>query len=407
MRNQAGKTRLGSYRGFTIIELMVVLVILSIIVAISVPAFQSMLYSSKRTFAVNSLKNATLLAHDLALRGIEGEDGAVVFLFDEGGQVTIVPAVRVGTLVEPFSPLATNTGALLERDIFVPIATGETIQLPKNWSVRGYATPGMMIDYLSDGREITKWYTSPMYGQMNANSPAKEDRNWVFPESGFYAKDSQSFGAAPGGGIGSFGNSDPTGRQSFMVRFDSKTGALSRDTNAALFIDPRPSRERPFGDRPTLDDRWKRVDLADDTRQWAVRMLKAPNFGGSGQWDQGDTAQRVGYIGNASNDTVLVKPVTRLALYDEQALARGIGARGLNRSTNTIYKPYDQSNPGSQIEIDDALFATFNDEQVRVDINRWVDGDTTLDGNFNEDDEPESRIFTIQPYSGELQEVLR
>ncbi|MBL4591841.1 MAG: prepilin-type N-terminal cleavage/methylation domain-containing protein [Phycisphaerales bacterium] len=403
VRQSRGFTRIG----FTIIELMVVLVILSIIVAISVPAFPSMLYSSKRTLAVNSLKNASLLAHDIALRGIEGEDGAVIFLFDEGGAVTIVPAVKIGTLIEPSSPNAVTAMAQLERDVFVPIASGETIQLPKNWSVRGYAPPGAMIDTQSNGQTIAKWYTSPMYGDLNTNSLAKRDRNWVFPESGFYIKDSQIQGAGPGAAFGISGNFSPTGRQSFMIRFDSRTGAISRDTSAALFIDPRPSRERPFGDRPPLSDRWKRVDLADDTRQWAQRMLAAPGFTGSGQWDRADTSQRMSFIGTGSNDTVLVKPVTRLALYDEQALARGLGARGVNRVTGTIYKPFDQNAPGDLIQLDSALFTSFDAEQLRQDINSWIDGDTNLDGDFDELDEPESRIYTIQPYSGELQEVLR
>lgn len=55
-------------RGFTIVELMVVLAIVGIISAIAVPSYQSMIFKNRVTTAVSSLHGALLLARTEALK---------------------------------------------------------------------------------------------------------------------------------------------------------------------------------------------------------------------------------------------------------------------------------------------------------------------------------------------------
>ena len=112
-----------------------------------------------------------------------------------------------------------------------------------------------------------------------------------------------------------------------------------------------------------------------------------------------------------------------IALYNEQDLARDLGARGLNRTTDSIYQAYDQTDSQSEIAYDMALWPTSppSVNQLRDWIDQWIEGDTSGPGGrpdgriiFDTDDDdveqidhPLSRLYLIQPYSGKLQEVLR
>jgi Tfp pilus assembly major pilin PilA len=427
-------------RAFTVVEILVVVTIGIILTSIAVPAFQNLLESSRRSLAVNALQNAVQSAQDIALSGREGEDGAIVFVYDaQSRSMRLVPAVKVGEVSEFLRGVPGQLGQVgfntpyLTLDVFVPYSSGETIQLPENWMVRGYAPPGSMLDPFTPvqplqagdefGRLVSIWYDTPLYGDNDVMDPIKKEANWVFPETGFYALDAQHVGGDPvSGDLGNPPTPQRTPRQSFMVRFDGQTGQLSLSTRAAIFVDPRPSRERPYGDQPNLDDRWKRVDLADSVNRWALRIIQATDLDGdNGAYRNADFALRELLIGNASHDTILVKGVSRLALYEESALARDLGARGVNATTGTIYDDYPQDDSTAPIEIDDALWQTYpGDDELRVLINRWIEGDTN--GNpsgpggdgiirFSDDpelsDNPVSRLYLIQPYSGELQEIFR
>ena len=44
---------------------------------------------------------------------------------------------------------------------------------------------------------------------------------------------------------------------------------------------------------------------------------------------------------------------------------------------------------------------------LRTRINAWVDGDTNGDGEFTDADQPEARLYLVQPGTGELTEVVR
>ncbi len=420
MRNMNRTFRDTALRAFTVVELLVVIVIAVLLLTIAVPAFQATIYSSNRSLAVNAVQASSIMARDAAIN--TGRDGAVVFVYDPTVQrINIIPAIRVGTIRENTTARSGPGGGggpptagfgdqpYFDRDVFVPAPVGEVLSLPAFWMVRGYAAPGMLLDIDSAGGEAATWYNSNMYGGTNTNQSEKDDAHWVFPETGFFPQDQQVNGGALDGGLSPIDRDAPTARQSFMIRFDSRTGAVSRDTRAALFIDPRNSRERPWGDLNDITPYQEtlRVDLADDLEVWATRVLTSADLTGEGySYGQDDLRLREQLIGTVSNDTILVKPVSRVALYDERQLALALGARGLNAVTNTIYEPHDQTDPDVDIKIDEDLFATSDSMRIEK-INMWIDGDTDFSGQIDFDDEPVSRLYLVQSYTGELKEVLR
>jgi hypothetical protein len=46
-------------------------------------------------------------------------------------------------------------------------------------------------------------------------------------------------------------------------------------------------------------------------------------------------------------------------------------------------------------------------DEIRVRINQWMNGDTNNDGQIDEEDEVEARVYIVRQASGELAEVLR
>lgn len=414
-------------RAFTVVELLVVVVIILIVLTVATPAFQSMLYSAARSESANTVNAAVLAARELALRSAGGDDGAVVFVYDRDGTMRIIPAVRVGTVLEPVygaggaggGPTPVGGAPRVRRDVFAPVPEAAAFQMPAFWNVRGYAPANSMIEYVPGERpseNLAVWYNSAMYGatdvSSNSNNP-KLEGNWIFPETAFYDIDQR---AAPSG------RNAPTARQSFMIRFDSATGTVSADRSPALFIDPRPSTfNRPGGARPEARQRWLRPDRAEDLGAWARGLIASPPFTEDGEririgrYEEINFNVKLSYIGMSSNDTILVKPVSRIAVYDERVMARDLGARRLNPATNSLYLPVarEPNQPGNQIDL--SLFGgSYPDglQGLRRNINRWMDGDTTgpenrPDGRINEDDQPQARIYLVRPGTGDLTEVLR
>ncbi|MCA9299607.1 MAG: prepilin-type N-terminal cleavage/methylation domain-containing protein [Phycisphaerales bacterium] len=360
---------------FTLIELVVVILIIGIVVTVAVPAFNAMTYSANRANAENSLQIGISIARDVALRSADGGDGAAVFTFDSGGRVSIVPYAQAGTMLDQngLPGSFTSPDTMTQRDIFVPEETVEPIQLPRFWMVRGFAAP-YMID--------NQWYEDTHDYQAPAGS-AKSAR-WVFPETGFYP------------------NEDGAGRmrQSFMIRFEALSGAMVTNGQSALAMAPRPSalgRDYPA-------NAWQRVDQTENLRGWVSRVLTDDSV------DPGnavkDRQARWNLLGDASTDSILVKPVSQVVLYDERRLARGIRARGVNDSSGSIYERPD--NGMTNVEYDLGLFGSGSNNDVIADRTyEWMRGDTDLDGDITEDDRRESRIFTVKPNFGGLVEVGR
>ncbi len=403
-------------RAFTVVELLVVVVIILIVLTVATPAFQSMLYSAARSESANTVNAAVLAARELALRSASGDDGAVVFIYDRDGTMRIIPAVRVGTLLEPVfgaggpSSGPTSVGGMprVRRDVFAPVPQAVAFQMPAYWNVRGYAPANSMLEYVPGQRpreDLAIWYNSAMYGGTTVTERAKLEGNWVFPETAFYDIDQPAAGSGPNA---------RTARQSFMIRFDSATGAISSDRSPALFIDPRPSTvNRPGGARPVATQRWLRPDRAENLGDWARGMIASPPINANGDrvrppLTEASDDTRLSFIGMSSNDTVLVKPVTRIAVYDERVMARDLGARRLNATTNSLYRPVVRGSNQVGNEIDPDLFTNaINMDALRQRINRWLDGDTNNDGVIDDEDQPQARIYLVRPATGDLTEVLR
>ncbi|MEQ8769750.1 MAG: hypothetical protein RIB60_04485 [Phycisphaerales bacterium] len=429
MRTNQTSSQRGRRPAFTIVELMVVVGIIVLLISVAVPSFNAMTYSTTRSLAENSLRRSVTVARDIALRSSQGGDGAIVFVFDPGGQMRIVPAEQVGTFKDEVPdefgqngvgginepPFNGFFGQFINRDVFVPSGLAESIALPANWNVRGFAPGGMMLDSLNSGSEIAEWYNSDLYGGTDTGSLTKVQGNWVFPETGFYdRREAVSDGGA-------------TGRQSFMVRFDAQTGALSSSRSSAVLVDPRPSEADRGAYNPTARDAWTRVDKADSLRVWASRAIQDANPDANASfYNDEDFRERSRLIGSQSNDTILVRPVSRLALADERRLAAGIGANGLNQQTQSLYHPYTERRP--EIGLDESLFrAGFDPDIIRQNINAWISGDTNGgpgaerggrpdqligDGEVNfdpddgvPDDQPQASLFSLSPYTGELLEL--
>ena len=368
-------------RGFTITELLVVIVIFVLVIGIAIPAFTSMVQSSERSLAENQLRVGLSSARDAAIQS-PASDAAAVFFFQPGGRVSIVPCISVGFLEDNEVSRGTATGRSgVRREVFVPLATAAPIQLPRNWGIRAYTPANTVggIDATPTG-DANGWYDSLAGG---ATSPSA-DGHWIFPETNFINP------AAT--------NAQATGwqRQTFMVRFRNGTGELDAGNRAlALVIDPVAAQ----GFRQTPPFSATRLDQAADLAAAVNRLLEA-NLTGT------QRADRIKLVGDVSIDSVLARPVTELAVYNERsltgALAQSLGYRGANRVTGTFYAdPATTQGPA----LDATLFAAGPD---LLAVNRatglWIEG-RLADGG-GDVIETDSRIFTLQRYLGQAQEVV-
>ncbi|MFN0132137.1 MAG: type II secretion system protein, partial [Phycisphaerales bacterium] len=158
-------------RAFTLVELLVVIAIFVLLLAIAVPAFSNMLYSSEQSLADNALRSALTAARDAAARNGPEQDAAAVFTFEPDGRLSVLTCVRAG-VIEDVPPLGAR--ATVTREVFVPLAGFLPIQMPRGWMVRGYAPPNSVDD---------GWYEDTY---LNTGPLVVRSGNWVFPETGFF-----------------------------------------------------------------------------------------------------------------------------------------------------------------------------------------------------------------------------
>jgi len=364
-------------RAFTLVEMLVVIIIITSILLIAVPSFQSMINSSEAALAESMLKSGMRAGKDAAIRSTGDQDSAVVFFYAPGGRLSMGVFVKAGTLEDRDG--ANNP---VRRDIFVPTGLNESVQLPRGWMVRGFAPPnatsiGNSTDSQAD--PSTQWY------EPSANRPMSSFvGNWVFPETAFYDT-SVSY--------------DGGNRQTFMVRFQAGSGIMKMGTaDTCLVFVPGPNANwRTAGVFAS-----HRADQTDDAFKFVMRVLNAPGAGAGSLTDQ----QQRDLLGWECSDMVLARPVSQLALYEEVKLATGIAAR-VDRTSDCLYRPFipgTSNAPEYVVRADPANFTR--------DINRWIIGDTNLDGTHQAfdgsgqvEDAPEARVFTIDRYTGGLQSV--
>jgi len=384
---------------FTITELLVVIAIIVLLMAIAVPTFSSMLKSSERSLAENQLKGAIAAARDAAIQSETG-DGAAVFFFTPNGRISVVPCVSMGRLPiqdEDQDPTA------LPREVFVAVPNSQPLLLPRGWSVRGLAPVGTVFDtgvYGVTQRE--DWYRSYFAGPREDQARRTE---WVFPETGFYSTEATQVNARD------LRDASGARRRSFMVRFKRGSGELDvSNRDSALVFDPVPSTEfrtgRPYGTYRADQLRLETI-VAPNAATFVRRLLANPQFArGTPALNRDLWA----LLGNRSPDTVLTRPVSELALYQEQHLVSGIKCRGLNRFTGSLYGG-DPDQTGAEIGvpwkpcIDPEVISTAgisDATELNDRISRWIEGreDNTVQGPYD------ARIFTLTRYLGQTQEVM-
>jgi prepilin-type N-terminal cleavage/methylation domain-containing protein len=376
-------------RGFTITELLVVIVIFVLIIGIAIPAFKSMIESSERALAENQLRVGLSAARNAAIQN-PAADAAAVFFFEPGGRLSIVPCISVGFLGDREMNGSTATGRTgADREVFVPLATGTPVQLPRNWMVRAYTPANTVSGSNADPAtgNANGWYDSLSLGGGPGSDPSATG-HWIFPETNFFNAAAATI------------ESNGWQRQTFMVRFKNGTGELDASNRTlCLVIDPIASE----GFRTSAPYSQFRLDQASDLASSVRRLLEAKTLSVT---DQND---RLKVLGDTSIDSILARPVTELSVYNERSLTAGLASalqyRGTNRVTGTMYSDPAQSDGP---ELDSTLFAAGGADLLSVNdaIGRWIEG-RLREGNSSGGDliETDSRIFTLQRYLGQVQEL--
>jgi hypothetical protein len=265
--------------------------------------------------------------------------------------------------------------------------------------VRGFA-PHASLHRDIDGLR-TGWYDLGDFGNgYNETATYDVDEgNWIAPETGFYDKDVPDSGKA---------------RQSFMVRFEGGTGRQNvADTRPVLVL--APSESVPLRQQLALNDPMGkyRVDQATDKARFVQAVLAAPvpglGLGGPTKANALTLAEKQQILGDESVDTVLVRPLNQIALFNVQRMAATIGAKGLNPDTQSLYLPVEPGVGDPFAAYDLSLFDGINNNnhEISLRIREWIE-DRYLKGpgiDPNDREPSDARVFGVRRYDGSIIEL--
>ncbi len=361
-------SRLRAQRGgYTLLELLVVIVIASLLVGLAIPAFRGILSSSRRSLAESKLQQALYAARDAATASVGGGDAAAVFFFEPGRGIRVLTCIEIGSIDDVITGGITGSGSAGgnpgRRDVFVPLTGFEPVQLPSGVGVRGFALGSLFAG-------PSNWYEG-LETRTPSNVPP-EPGYWVFPETAFYRADVLNAGET---------------RQTFMVRFTAGEGTISRESRRALVLSPSTSSDSSVAEVEDLNE-------ADDLQLWAKQILTRVDL---------LPEERLAIFGNESVHTVLAGPVTELSLYEERDLARALGARGLNPDTGTLYLPVTPERDAPEIDL------SIYNGGLRIlarNTSRWIEGRELLRTQRPQTDST-ARVFAINAFFGDLVEITR
>lgn len=345
--------------GFTLTELVVVITVVVILLAMAIPAFRETIRTSEESLAETKLRLAIQAGRDAAMRSDRGADTAAVFFYEPGGRVSVVVCEHAGSFTD-FSPPYAATG--VERDVFIPVASSEPLQLPKGWMVRAFVPAGG-LKVLNDSGGQRAWYEGGRYDE--------DARSWIFPETGWF----DQLGSA----------TDGRDRQTFLVRFRGGTGEVAvGDSRDVLVLSTRATslgrNTPPFSDY--------RIDQAKDTGEFVRRLLARA--------DLDPKTELSVLVGDQSGDTVLARSVEHLALYREVELATAVGLQ-VDRVTGCLYREGN----------DPRWVAKFGPTQLKQST-QWFEGDTDYDGKWLDpdgNDRPTARLYAVQRYTGAVEPI--